>query len=134
MAVDPVFGTDDFLHTKYRNESETVANNFLFLLFGKPGFFPSIPKLGLNIPELLYLPFDDIDVAALKIQISTQCSELLGYIVDESFDIQKTFYQDQPILIFILPIQEKSRSRHFAVGITTGENGAISYNFTWVDE
>ena len=61
-------------------------------------------------------------------------SELLEYVIDESFDIQKTFYQDQPMLIFILPVQERTRSRHFAVGITTGENGEISYNFTWVDE
>lgn len=134
LAVDPVFGVDDFMQAKYRNESETVANNFLFLLFGKPGFFPSIPSLGVNIPELLYQPFDDIDIPTLKNQITTQCSELLEYVIDESFDIQKTFYQDQPMLIFILPVQERTRSRHFAVGITTGENGEISYNFTWVDE
>lgn len=132
-GIDPAFGVDDFLQPKYYNESETVANNFLTLLFGKPGFFPSIPELGIDVSSLLYQFFDDIDTEELKGRITQQCSDFMNYVVDDSFSIQKTYYKNQPVLLFKLPIQEKTTSRHFTVGITTTSGGGLTYNFIWTD-
>lgn len=133
MAIDPAFGVNNFLQPKYYNESETVANNFMTLLFGKPGFFPSIPELGIDVQSLLYQYFDDIDIGSLKNEIINQCSAYMNYVIEEEFQIVKRFYKDQPLLIFILPIQEKSTTRHFSVGITTSFDEGIRYNFTWTD-
>lgn len=133
MAVDPAFGVNNFLQPKYYNESETVANNFMTLLFGKPGFYPSLPELGIDIESLMYQYFDEIDISMLKNKICAQCSEYMGYVIDNDFDIVKKYYKDQPLLIFILPVQERSSVRHFSVGITTNLTEGIRFNFTWVD-
>lgn len=133
MAIDPAFGVNNFLQAKFYNESETVANNFMTLLFGKPGFFPSIPDLGIDVHSLLYQFFDDIDVDALKSIISSQCNALMDYVISNEFQIEKRYYNNEPFLLFILPIQDKSTVKHFTLGITTSFSEGIRYNFTWAD-
>ncbi|HAU88253.1 MAG TPA: hypothetical protein DCW90_23095 [Lachnospiraceae bacterium] len=134
MAIDPAFGVDNFLQAKFYNETETVANNFMTLLFGKPGFFPSIPYLGLDIPNRLYTTVDSETIQGLKNEVRRQCEELIDFVDDGSFDIQLTFIKEQPVLVFILPIVEKDCTKHFAVGIKTDDLGSVSYNFTWLED
>lgn len=133
MAVDPAFGVNNFLQPKFYNQSETVANNFLTLLFGKPGFLPSMPEIGVDVNSLLYDFFDEIDVASLKALITKQCYAFMDYVIDNSFDIIKGYYQNQPVLLFKLPIQDKTMTRHFTVGVTVSPLGGITYNFEWSD-
>lgn len=128
---DPAFGVDNFLQSKYLNESETIATNFLTLLFGKPGFLPSMPLIGIDIKQKLYLFYDDIDTAQIKAEVSQQCSEYMNYVLDDSFNVIKTKQDNQTVLLFVLPMQEKYRTRHFIVGISTTPSGDIKYNFTW---
>ena len=54
-SVDPAFGVDSFNRPKVLSETETIVNNILFILFGKPGSYPSIPSLGMDIEQYLYL-------------------------------------------------------------------------------
>ena len=58
--IDPTFGLNNFNQTKVLSETETLVNNILMVLFGKPGFYPSIPALGMNIGQYLYNFADDI--------------------------------------------------------------------------
>ena len=58
--VDPAFGKNAFNSPKYYNETQTAANNILTILFGRPGFYPSIPDLGMDITTLLYIAVDFI--------------------------------------------------------------------------
>ena len=51
--VEPNFGLDDVGKAKQLNETEALANAILNLLFGKPGYFPSMPNLGINIQSIL---------------------------------------------------------------------------------
>ena len=44
--IEPSFGVDSFNKAKYKNETEAIANSILAVLFGKPGYFPSMPELG----------------------------------------------------------------------------------------
>ena len=50
-SVDPVYGVNNFNETKVLTEAETLVNNILMILFGKPGFYPSIPSLGMDIQQ-----------------------------------------------------------------------------------
>lgn len=133
MSVDPAFGVDNFLQAKYYNESETVANNFLTLLFGKPGFYPSIPDLGLDIQSRMYQNIDNAYIEGLKNEIKRQCSQLMDFVDDGSFSIQIKYVNTDPVLLIILPVIEKTYTKHFAVGIKTTDTGGVSYNFTWID-
>lgn len=135
-GIDPKFGVNAFEKGDYSNESQTVANNFLALLFGKPGFFPSMPELGIYIQSYVYQHFDDIDVGAIKAEVIRQCDELMDWVNDGSFDVIKTKNQKNgsPMILFKLPVQEKDITKHFAVAITLGTDNSISYNFTWLED
>ena len=135
-GVDPKFGVNAFERGDFCNESQTVANNFLALLFGKPGFFPSMPELGIYVQSYIYQHFDEIDTESIKSKIITQCDDLMSWVNDGSFDVMKVENQrnGSPILLFKLPVQEKDVSKHFAVAVTLGDNESIVYNFTWISD
>lgn len=130
--VEPNFGLDNFGRAKYANETEAIANAVLNLLFGKPGFFPSMPNLGINIQEILYSFWDDVDTSALKARIAEQCSEFADYINAGSLDVQKTMHNNQPLLLIVLPTKVIDGKETLSIGITQDKNGNTTYNYVYV--
>lgn len=130
-GVEPSFGVNSFNQAKYKNETETVANSILALLFGKPGFFPSMPNLGINIQKTIYMFWDDIDTNMLKAEISAQCNAFQVYIDDGSLDVIKSSYKGQPLLLIQIPVQIKTTKETLAIGITQDANGNTKYNYVF---
>lgn len=130
-GVDPSFGVNSFNQAKYKNETETIANSIINLLFGKPGYFPSMPNLGINIQKTMYMFWDEIDPVALKGEIAVQCSAFTDYIVDESLDVIKSSYNDQPLLLVVIPVQIKNSNKNLTIAITQDENGNTQYNYVF---
>ena len=129
MPKDPTYGLNNFGLPEILNESTTLINNFLTVLMGKPGCFPSQPELGLNISQYLYAFEDDLNVTALKAKIAYQCSDFIGDIDNGSFDIIKTRDKsDRPFLVFVLPLKE-SDSDTLILGVTIDENQYMIYNY-----
>lgn len=128
-GVEPSFGINSFNQAKYKNESETIANAILNLLFGKPGFFPSMPNLGLNIQSLLYSFWDEISEDMIKAQIVAQCRNFKSYIDDGSLDVIKTSDRGQPLLLIVLPVKVIDKKESLAIGITKNDSGKITYNY-----
>lgn len=128
--IEPSFGVNAFNKAKYKNESETIANAIINLLFGKPGYFPSMPGLGINIQNTLYAFWDDLDPLVLKAQIITQCQEFKQYVDDGSLDVIKSSYNDQPLLLVVIPVQIKETKEHLVIGITQ-KNGDTVYNYAF---
>ena len=126
--VDPVFGTDDFGRTKILSENETFTRNFITLLLGKPGFYPSIPNIGIDISQYLYKFTDEINVDELKAKIALQCSDFLPSIQSGNFDIIKTVMNNRVLLIFILPGGDNGEKK-VALCVTTNEQGEVIYRF-----
>lgn len=133
-SVDPVYGVNDFNETKVLSESETLINNILMILFGKPGFYPSIPWLGMDIYQYLYKFDDEIDTLKIKSKLASQCQEFLPDIQDGSMDVYSTTYQGRPVLIFELPILVDKATSVLALGVTVNTKGEMVYNFIANDE
>ena len=133
MAVDPQFGVDSYNRAKVLNESQTIVYNLLTLLFGKPGFYPSIPTLGMNIQQYLYSFQDDFDTNYLKSQLASQCKDFIDQIYDGTFDIIKSTYNDQPLLIFVIPTVLTNSETNLLLGITLTNTGEYRFNFTFDD-
>ena len=129
MPVDPQFGIDSYNRAKVLTETQTIVNNILTLLFGKPGFYPSIPQLGMDISQYLYSFEDDFDVNHLKSQLASQCRDFFDVISDGSFDIVKSSYKDQPLLIFIIPSVITKTENDLLLGVTMNSNGEFKFNF-----
>lgn len=130
--VEPNFGLDDFGRAKYLNETEALANSILNLLFGKPGFFPSMPDLGINIQSILYSFWDEVNVDQLKAEIVTQCQSFSQYIKTGELDVIKTYNNSQPLLLIVLPTKILDGKQNLSVGITQDKNGNIAYNYVYI--
>lgn len=131
MGVDPQIGVDSYNRPKVLNESQTIVNNILTILFGKPGFYPSIPHLGMDIRQLLYSFEDEIDVNYLKSQLASQCKDFVDAIADGTFDIVKTTYNEQPLLIFVVPTVVTNTKKNLILGVTLNSTGEFQFNFTF---
>ena len=138
MSFDPAFGTNFFGVPKTYTETETLARNILAVLFGKPGSYPTMPNLGMDIPTLVMTMYDDIDEDDLANQLVDNCSEFSEVVTNGDFEVVKTVLkgthgQELPSLLFKIPTVIKKRSKNLVIGLTiTG--GQVSYNFTWLDE
>lgn len=130
MPVDPQFGVDNYNRPKVLNESQTLVANVLTLLFGRPGFYPSIPHLGMNIQQYFYMFEDEFDVNFIKSQLAKQCRDFIDVIANGEFDIIKTHYNDQPLLIFVIPTIITHAESNLLLGITYN-NGEYRFNFTF---
>lgn len=128
IGVNPTFETNEFNRPKFLTESQTFMNDVIMLLFGRPGFYPSIPTLGINIGQYLYQFSDDIDTESIKTKIIDQCSQL-GTIIDgNNFDIVNTEYEGRSMLIIIFPDVDDDE-KLLTLGITSTDNGNILYKF-----
>lgn len=129
MSVNPTFFVNDYDRVAIQTEKQTIVNDILMILYGKPGFFPSIPSLGMDIRQYLYEPEDEIDTNQLKEVLRTQCNDFGTYIDDESLDVVKTTYQGETLLIFILPNIDDTQDRLSALGVTINSKKELVYNF-----
>lgn len=138
VGYDTTFELNEFNEPRIRSEVETIKDVLLFVLFSKPGMYPSLPQIGLNINDLLYSFYDELDVDSLKSKITEQCSMLGSYISSGNIQIQKTRYRNQPSLIIQVQGSEKfpegyksdnvGNSNRFLIGITYDELNRMIYN------
>lgn len=133
-GIDPSFDNNGFNEPLYYNESETVARNILFVLFGKPGFYPTMPTLGMNIQRLLYNFEDEIDVNSIKVKLMSQCSAFYNTIADNSFDISKVVKNNRMVLLIKIPTVVKEKKNVLCIGITTGGDSSIIYNYVYTQD
>lgn len=131
MAVDPVFGVDAYNRTKVLSESQTVVHNILTLLFGKPGFYPTLPQIGMNISQYLYSFQDSFDTNVLKATLASQCSDFIPQISDGSFDVIKSTYNGQPLLVFKIPTIITNNKSDLVLGVTLDNQGDFKFNFVF---
>lgn len=130
MSVDPTYGVNNFNKAKVLSEEETYVHNLLAILLGKPGFYPSIPYLGMDIQRELYKFEDEIDTDKLKAAVVSQCSDFLPLVKNGDFDVITTNYNGETILIFQLPVIINNNNIALAVGVTLNSKGQLVYQFT----
>ena len=129
MSLNPTFSVNNYNRPKVLTELESYVNDILMLLFGKPGFYPSIPSIGMDIKQYLYMFEDEINVEEIKTTLAEQCSEFLPELQTGELDVIKTQYNGSTLLIFKLPVISDTNKNSAAIGITTNDKGELIYNF-----
>lgn len=131
---EPLFGLDDFHTPRTLNNMDVLVNAILMMLFGKPGFYPSIPTLGIYIQQYFHYRQEELDIDAIKTALSLQCSILSDYISEGSIDVQKTLTDSGKLALLVLvPTSEQVSNNMLVVGISTDESGTIVYNYELMD-
>ena len=128
-SVDPVFGIDEFDKPKVLSPTETIVNNMLTLLIGEPGFYPSIPYIGINIKQYLYMPIDDVPCESIKAELGKQCTDFLPEIESGEFNVEKANYNGNVIILVTFPVIDDTNKNVLSLGITINEKGEFIYNF-----
>lgn len=130
IGFDTTFELNEFNEPRLRSEIETLKDVLLFILFSKPGQYPSLPTIGLDIGSLLYEFYDDIDEDKLKNDLVEQCSILNQYINNGSIIVKKIRYKNKPSLIIHIEGNEKfpSNYKHDNVGDSNQYTIGISFN------
>ena len=72
VFYEPAFGLDKFRKPLVYEDWEAVSKAIIIVLFGKPGFYPSIPQLGIHIQDYMNERLDRIDTDQLRGQLIYQ--------------------------------------------------------------
>lgn len=138
IGYDVTFEFNEFNQPRIRSEIETVKNIILFILFARPGQYPSLPHIGLDLETKLYGFYDELDVNELKQQLSQQCSELNVYFNSGAVEFKKTKYRNKPSLMIHIEGNELfpdkymkdhvGDSKAYLIGITLDEMNKMIYN------
>ena len=128
-TIDPTFSVNNFNKPKNLTELETKVHNILMLLYGKPGFYPSIPSIGMDIKKYLYMFTDEINTEQIKNELARQCAEFIPDVQTGDFEVVKTTFKDQNLLIFQLPVIDDTNKHSVTIGITLNDQGELIYKF-----
>lgn len=138
IGYDLTFELNEFNQPKLKSEVEMVKDIVLFVLFSKPGQYPSLPGIGLDIQSMLYSFYDEIDEGELKSKIIEQCNALGTYFKNGMINIKKTIYKKQPSLMIHIEGTEsfpdgymKDHNRvtnKYLIGLTFDDMEKMIYN------
>lgn len=91
---------DGFGEQKYLTEAESAAKQILMLLFLRPGDYPSLPDLGINISkEIRYKDMDDITGGTLKEKITSQIRKYCSNVDLVEMTITSVKYMGQFVVL-----------------------------------
>ena len=135
VFYEPAFGLDSFRKPLVYEDWQVVAQSIIIVLFGRPGFYPSIPQLGIHIQDLMYEKLDDIDTDNLRGILAHQLEVFSDIIQSDDMKIAiKNTTGGNPVLIIALPIYTGDERSAVAVTITATEDGGIQYNYEKIDD
>lgn len=144
LGYDLTFDLNEFGEPKLVSEVGLIKNLVMFILFTKPGQYPSLPMIGLDIESVLYSFYDELDVGDLKKKLVEQCAALGTYIKDNTILIRKTIYRKQPSLMIHIEGEEEypegylkskpSVTDKYLIGLTFDDMKHLISNISHVEE
>lgn len=123
--IEPTFGIDEFRKPTVLKGWEAMVQTLLIILFGKPGFYPSIPDLGMDIHQYRYMDFDELNTEMIKTELLYQYPLLEDELEDGSVDVRKAIRNDNPVLLFVINVTNETKQSKVLVGVELGENELI---------
>lgn len=124
------FDIDNFGRQKYLTSIESIGNIILNLFFMRPGSYPSMPDLGLNIRSMLYGLSDEIDVDEIKNKLQTQCTELLPHLVLGEVRVFVKELNGHDVLMITIQVETDGTAETLIYGFTKdNKTGETLYNF-----
>ena len=136
VFYEPAFGLDKFRKPLVYEDWEAVAKAIIIVLLGKPGFYPSIPQLGIHIQDYMNERLDRIDTDQLRGQLIYQLGIISSLISTDEIVIKtRKFvgYRD-PGLVISIPIYKGEDKSNIAISIVASTSETLSYNYELVDE
>ena len=137
LGYDVLFDTDEMDKPKVISTFEMCVNSILMLLKLKPGQYPSIPELGIDVERYLYEYADDKTVPnTIKSRLEEQMN-VLGYVginIEVFADITA---DGHPALVVRVTGTERltyhAKKESVVIGITYDQLGKIYSRVQYLD-
>lgn len=133
LKVEVTFGLDPFQQPEKLSFKDSIAQIVINMFLMRPGNLPSLPHIGINISQYLYVIEEELDVENLKRDIYNQASELLPFVAIGDIQIFITPVYDVDTLIVVIPINyETETSDALMIGFQNTSNGndvVFNYQF-----
>ena len=129
-GLDVTFDLNKFSAPKLISADELAKNIIFFILFSKPGAYPSLPMIGMDIEQYLFSFYDEIDIGSIKSKLIEQCSFLEEYFSVNNILISKSIKNNRPSLdiqINYSPLKDDSKLKNYHIGITYDELNKMIY-------
>lgn len=131
---EPAFGQNDFRKPRVLEGPEVVVQSVLMVLFGKPGCFPSIPELGMNIRQYRIFDTSTVDTEAIADTLAMQCGLIRDGLIKDTPEVSiSTTNTGEPVLLIQIPVSNETENYNLVVGIAERDNEAI-YNYELVNQ
>lgn len=112
---------------------EVVIQSVFMVLFGKPGCYPSIPELGMEIQKRRVWNIDESELEEIQYTLSYQCGLIRDGLIDDVPKVQIGFIEGgNPVLLFTIPVTNEDERFNIILGITQRDNETI-YNYQLVN-
>jgi len=138
LGYDVLFDADEMSKPKVLSTFQMCVNSILMLLKMKPGQFPSIPELGIDIEQYLHEYSDDRTIPnTIKSKLDDQLN-VLGY-VGITVDVYNDITEDgHPALIIRISGSEtltyhQKDMQNVVVGITYNQLGQMYTRIKYID-
>lgn len=121
------FGVDDFNKPKLLTPQESLAQILYNIFVMEEGTYPSLPHIGIGIRRYLYKYREDINITELKQKIFVNCTDLLPFVEFDDIDIIVTNYQNQGIMMIMIPL--KITDETMLLAFSTDDKNEILFRF-----
>ena len=119
------FDVDGFGEQKYLTEAQSSAKQILMLLFLRPGDFPSMPNVGIDISRAVrYKNMDVLTGGKLKQDITEQIKTYCPDVGLQDLTIYSTQYKGEYVLILDFKLEAE---KTISVALTTNSKSLINY-------
>lgn len=122
LNYDVLLDVDSMYKPKVISSFEMIINSIIMLLFMKPGQYPSIPELGIDIESYLHEYSDDKSIPMqIKNKLIEQCNRISIIGIDIDVSIDKTNEGVDALLIEVTGndyLTYGSESGHIIIGIS----------------
>lgn len=126
IGKEILFSLNDFQQPDSITDLEAIGQMLLNLFFMRPGNLPSMPHIGINLPQYLYKLEGDFQPDDIKKQIYEQCADLMPYISLGEVKIFTAFYNEQDVLIVSVPVVGVDTT--ILIGLSKAANNTIDTN------
>ena len=131
LGYDATMGYDSASKPKVISTFEMTVNIILTLLLMKPGQYPSIPELGINIESYLFEYADDKSIPKkIREELEEQCNRLS--ITDITIDCIIDELEGNPALILQIEGSDRmtigSKSKKVVIGVSFDELNQLYSN------
>lgn len=134
LPKDVGYGLDDFQRMKVYSESESIARYILTVLLTRPGNYPGLPHIGLNVKQLLYDDLNEFNATSLKEQIYDQCSALLPHIVGDDVYAGLIEYNGTTFLLIRVSVEVNSKMQKINYAFYQDELRELKFDFQIEDD